>query len=105
MTLTSVNLTASLPFLFSSKGWTGLHVAAFTNNVRLAELLVRHGANINHLSNSGETPLQVARNAQHHQVASYLCSCFPVAEGEGPTQRGTKRKRAEEREECHRVQT
>jgi ankyrin repeat protein len=66
--------------------YTLLHVATSTDNPRLAELLLQHGADINarpprtvilagpqgRLNVPGETPLKLALMEKHNRIAQYL---------------------------------
>lgn len=55
-----------------SNGTSALHVAAGANDVVLCRQLVKHGADVNILSEVGETPLEVARRHDSKAAISYL---------------------------------
>ena len=45
--------------------WTPLHVAVSMRELETARVLLEHGADINHLDNSGRTPLHIASRYPH----------------------------------------
>jgi ankyrin repeat protein len=46
---------------WGTTGWTALMVAAFDGQPDTARLLIEAGANVNHRSQDGRTPLSMAR--------------------------------------------
>lgn len=51
---------------------TGLHWAAQDGDVEIAELLIRHGADVNMIDDGGQTPLQIASAAGYVDFARLL---------------------------------
>jgi hypothetical protein len=51
---------------------TGLHAAAVGGDLRTTEYLVSKGADVNVLDRSGDSPLELASERGHRQVASFL---------------------------------
>ena len=58
----------------SNGGQTCLHHAASKNRKKLASLLVRIGADLNAETTQGSTPVNIARNSGHFELAQYLKS-------------------------------
>jgi uncharacterized protein len=58
----------------SGDGWTPLHLAAFFGHVKIAELLLAHGADVSAQSTNpnGNTPLHAALAGNHKFVAGLL---------------------------------
>ena len=54
------------------KGWTALHYAASTGRASIAELLIKHGAEVNAQSAAGVTPLMMAARDNHTQMVDEL---------------------------------
>ena len=53
-------------------GWTALHYAASFGFVELAEAFINRGADLQARDDEGKTPLQVAGEAGHLEVAQLL---------------------------------
>jgi ankyrin repeat protein len=53
-------------------GFTAIFSAAAANRRDLAELLIAHGADAHHRSNSGKTPAEFARERGHGELSSWL---------------------------------
>lgn len=60
------------PALAQTGGWRPLHQAASHGNLPLVELLVRYGADPSAESDDGRTPVDMAREGGHDEVASFL---------------------------------
>jgi ankyrin repeat protein len=58
----------------SADGWTALHLAAFFGHIKVAELLLAHGADVTARStnDTGNTPLHAALAANQQLVAGLL---------------------------------
>jgi ankyrin repeat protein len=54
--------------------WTVLHEAIRSGRTELVELLIQHGANKDHLTKNGESPLHIARYflRDNHAIVTYL---------------------------------
>jgi ankyrin repeat protein len=68
-------LLAEDPSLVSSRDdltWTPLHVAAVNGNKDVVELLLASKAHVNAKTNRGLTPLSLALDKDHHEVAELL---------------------------------
>ncbi|HZO75847.1 MAG TPA: ankyrin repeat domain-containing protein [Ktedonobacteraceae bacterium] len=52
--------------------WTALHHAAYSGNLTMVELLLTNGAKLDVKNNKGQTPLQIARERHHSDVAKRL---------------------------------
>ena len=52
--------------------WSALHIVAVKGNVRMAEILIGGGTDINGKSLGGETPLDVAVRNSHQELANLL---------------------------------
>ena len=50
-------------------GWTALHAAATNRHVEAIHALVGAGADLNHATNNGYTPLAMARLFNYHEAA------------------------------------
>jgi ankyrin repeat protein len=53
-------------------GWSPLHHAAFLGQVKIAEILLRNGANVNAQNRDGYTPLHLAVANSKQKVATLL---------------------------------
>jgi hypothetical protein len=52
--------------------WTALHCAAYTGDLRIAEILIAAGANVNKANAFGFTPVFYAAQSGHVEMVSYL---------------------------------
>lgn len=57
------------------KNWTAMHEAAKVGDVDILMLLLRNGGRVNHKDVMGVTPLAVAAEHGHFQIAEILLSC------------------------------
>ena len=62
----------SVALAVGARGMTPLHFAASQGNASAAELILRHGADVNATSQNGATPLHLAAYRGHHLVAELL---------------------------------
>lgn len=53
-------------------GWTFLHTAVFQGNERTVEMLLEHKADVTARIEGGHTPLEIARDRGHEQIAKIL---------------------------------
>ncbi|XP_058493092.1 ARF GTPase-activating protein GIT2a isoform X12 [Solea solea] len=67
-----LSLGAQANFFHPEKGNTPLHVAAKAGQVSQAELLTVYGADPGAPDSSGKTPIDLARDANHHDLAERL---------------------------------
>uniref|UniRef100_A0A8C6LLS3 G protein-coupled receptor kinase interacting ArfGAP 2b n=1 Tax=Nothobranchius furzeri TaxID=105023 RepID=A0A8C6LLS3_NOTFU len=67
-----LSLGAQANFFHPEKGNTPLHIAAKAGQILQAELLAVYGADPGALDSSGKTPIDVARQAGHHELAERL---------------------------------
>mgnify|MGYP005829084035 CR=1 FL=1 len=59
--------------IFDSNGHTCLHSAVYhLDNVQLISQLIENGASVNAKVDGGKTPLEIALEREHHQVAELL---------------------------------
>ena len=56
------------------ENWTALHYAAAYGHIRIAEILIEGGAEVNAVTSSGATPLALATEYGHESVISLLLS-------------------------------
>ncbi|XP_048413514.1 ARF GTPase-activating protein GIT1 isoform X8 [Stegostoma tigrinum] len=70
-----LSLGAQANFFHPEKGTTPLHVAAKAGQVHQAELLVVYGADPGAPDVNGRTPIDYARQANHHDLADRLVEC------------------------------
>jgi hypothetical protein len=65
-------------FMHSGMGETArngrLHIAAYSNSVEAARLLIKHGENVNSRNGVGDTPLHVAARYNSWETADLLIS-------------------------------
>ena len=54
------------------KGWTALHSAAFLNLKEIVQLLLAKKADVNIKDDDGKTPLTIATENGHKEVADQL---------------------------------
>lgn len=57
------------------KKWTAMHEAAKVGSVDILMLLLRNGGRVNHRDVTGVTPLAVAAEHGHSQIAEILLNC------------------------------
>ena len=72
-------------------GLTELHLVAYRNDVKAAELLVTKDANVNCKNKCGKTPLLIAVQNRNMEVAEILLACganvnIPDHKGNSPLQ-------------------
>uniref|UniRef100_A0A3Q0SEP4 G protein-coupled receptor kinase interacting ArfGAP 2b n=1 Tax=Amphilophus citrinellus TaxID=61819 RepID=A0A3Q0SEP4_AMPCI len=67
-----LSLGAQANFFHPEKGNTPLHIAAKAGQILQAELLAVYGADPGALDSSGNTPIDYARQAGHHELAERL---------------------------------
>ncbi|XP_043574345.1 ARF GTPase-activating protein GIT1 [Chiloscyllium plagiosum] len=67
--------TVKLTQYFHEKGTTPLHVAAKAGQIHQAELLVVYGADPGAPDVNGRSPIDYARQANHHDLADRLVEC------------------------------
>ena len=53
-------------------GWTALMFASINGDYDLAKYLILHGANVNHTSNEGMTPLSLAKQEKYDNIVMLL---------------------------------
>ncbi|XP_067866554.1 ARF GTPase-activating protein GIT1 isoform X4 [Heterodontus francisci] len=70
-----LSLGAQANFFHPEKGTTPLHVAAKAGQIHQAELLVVYGADPGAPDVNGRTPIDYARQANHHELADRLVEC------------------------------
>ncbi|XP_078080978.1 ARF GTPase-activating protein GIT1 isoform X6 [Mustelus asterias] len=70
-----LSLGAQANFFHPEKGTTPLHVAAKAGQIHQAELLVVYGADPGAPDVNGRTPIDYARQANHHDLADRLVEC------------------------------
>ncbi|XP_078278576.1 ARF GTPase-activating protein GIT1 isoform X1 [Rhinoraja longicauda] len=70
-----LSLGAQANFFHPEKGSTPLHVAAKAGQIHQAELLVIYGADPGAPDVNGRTPIDYARQANHHELADRLVEC------------------------------
>ena len=56
----------------NAPGWTALHFAAFEGNLDLVNYLIRHGANVNSVSDDGSSVLSLAKSGKYNDVVAAL---------------------------------
>lgn len=66
-----------------SNGWTPLHEGARGGHKTVVEILLEKGANINELTNNGETPLHLAEKAHgnDHPLVNFLMEMGGISLG------------------------
>lgn len=64
----------SVVFSVNSSKETGLHIAATSGDLKIAEALIKGGANINAQNTHGETPIRQAAQNDHIEIVELLCS-------------------------------
>ena len=67
-----LELGAQPNFRSKAKPETALHLAAFSNSVDVASVLLRHGADPSLTNDWNETPIQTARQKKHDKVARLI---------------------------------
>eukprot|EP00062_Callorhinchus_milii_P015391 gi/632965570/ref/XP_007898956.1/ PREDICTED: ARF GTPase-activating protein GIT1 isoform X4 [Callorhinchus milii] len=70
-----LSLGAQANFFHPEKGTTPLHVAAKAGQIHQAELLVVYGADPGAPDVNARTPIDYARQANHHELADRLVEC------------------------------
>ncbi|XP_060704330.1 ARF GTPase-activating protein GIT1 isoform X5 [Hemiscyllium ocellatum] len=70
-----LSLGAQANFFHPEKGTTPLHVAAKAGQIHQAELLVVYGADPGAPDVNGRSPIDYARQANHHDLADRLVEC------------------------------
>ncbi|XP_031619380.1 ankyrin repeat domain-containing protein 50-like [Contarinia nasturtii] len=73
----------------SSHGTFPLYLASFYGHDRVVDLLIKHGADVNVINNTGWTPINVAAREGHQQIVELLIEAaadfnFPNNDGETP---------------------
>ncbi|EPE09502.1 ankyrin repeat containing protein [Ophiostoma piceae UAMH 11346] len=66
------------------EGQTALERAALTDNLACAQVLIANGADMDHVSGTGITPMQAAVKHNSHAVLSYFVSLASENRGFGP---------------------
>jgi len=67
-----------VPLNFKTRnGISAIHAAVLQNNLELAELLVRHGADVNMLTADGETVLSLSRSREMTELLCKHCNALP----------------------------
>jgi ankyrin repeat protein len=56
----------------SGSGWTALHFAAFEGNLEVVNYLIKHGANVNAVSDDGSSVLALAKSGNFDEVVTAL---------------------------------
>lgn len=66
-----------------SNGWTPLHEGARAGHTEVAQILIERGADVNELTNYGETPLYLALNnhGDDHPLVDFLRNLGGVSLG------------------------
>lgn len=53
-------------------GWSALHFAVINGDTQLVDFLVRHGANVNQVTNEGSSPLYLAKMEDDDEIIAIL---------------------------------
>ncbi|CAL4234716.1 unnamed protein product, partial [Meganyctiphanes norvegica] len=61
----------------AKNGTTPLHLAAFNGKRTVAEWLIEHGVDVAAVNHDGETPVDMAENKGHKELADMLRSRLP----------------------------
>ncbi len=61
------------------RGWTALHITAREGHVVAATVLIRAGADVNARTERGDTPLGIALDRGHYEIAGLLRDAGAVA--------------------------
>ena len=56
----------------NAPGWTALHFAAFEGSLELVNYLIRHGANVNSVSDDGSSVLSLAKSGKYDDIVAAL---------------------------------
>ena len=78
-----LELGAQPNFRSKAKPETALHLAAFSNSVDVASLLLRHGADPSLTNDWNETPIQTARQKKHDKLARLIEQAAASGSGVG----------------------
>ncbi|KFM58288.1 hypothetical protein X975_25014, partial [Stegodyphus mimosarum] len=58
----------------SNHGWTPLHLASYFGHAKIADLLIKYGADVNVLNDTGDTPLHKAAYTGREELVLLLLS-------------------------------
>lgn len=64
------------PNAANSEGFTALHFSALSGNASIAALLIGKGASVIATDNKGVSPITIAQQRGHREVADLLLRCF-----------------------------